>query len=106
MRKKEDHEIINHFGPQVGKLMVRHAALEDEFTNTCLENGVKLVPLDDEDTTEEQRKIILDTGLTTQKMLRIFSTSPEMYQKLNAWKVNSGEFAAYMETIGKLDELM
>lgn len=86
--------------------MIRHAALEDEFTNTCLENGVKLVQLDDEDTTEEQRKIIVDTGVTTQKLLRIFSTDPEMYQKLNAWKVPSGEFTSYMETIGSLNELM
>jgi hypothetical protein len=29
-----------------------------------------------------------------------------MYQKLNVWKVNSSEFSAYMETIGKLEKLM
>jgi hypothetical protein len=67
LRKKDEQEIINWFGPQVGKLMVKHAQLEDEFNNECLEqqeiqDQVKIKSLDDEDTTEEQRKIILDLG--------------------------------------------
>jgi len=33
--------------------MIKHAQLEEDFTNNCLENGVKMIPLDDEDTTEE-----------------------------------------------------
>ena len=51
--RKSDEDVISHFGPQVGKRMIRHAQLEEDFTNNCLENGVKMVPLDDEDTTEE-----------------------------------------------------
>ena len=58
--RKSDEDVINTFGPQVGKLMIKHAQLEEDFTNNCLENGVKMIPLDDEDTTEEQRKTILD----------------------------------------------
>jgi hypothetical protein len=106
LRKRDDSEVINHFGPNVGKLMCKHAELEDDFTNNCLENGVKIIPLDDEDTTEEQRKIILDLQTTTTKILRIFSTDSEMYQKLNMWKQPSNEFSAYMETVGKLENLM
>ena len=51
--RKSEEETINSFGPQVGKLMYKHAALEEDFTNNCLENGVKMIPLDDEETTEE-----------------------------------------------------
>ena len=29
-----------------------------------------------------------------------------MFKKLQAYRVNSNDFAAYMETMGKLDELM
>lgn len=29
-----------------------------------------------------------------------------MFKKLQAFKVNSSDFAAYMETMGKLDQLM
>ena len=59
--------------------MYKHAALEEDFTNNCLENGVKMIPLDDEETTEEQRKTILDLQVTTAKIVRIFSTDPEMF---------------------------
>lgn len=51
--RQSEEDVINHFGLQVGRLMVRHAQLEDEFNNTCLENGVKILPIDDEDTSEE-----------------------------------------------------
>ena len=104
--RKSDEDVINTFGPQVGKLMIKHAQLEEDFTNNCLENGVKMIPLDDEDTTEEQRKTILDLQVTTSKIVRIFSTDAEMYQKLQSYKVNSTEFTAFMDTIGKLNELM
>ena len=58
--RRDDQEVINHFGPQVGKLMCRHAALEEDFSTNCLENGVNMVKIDDEDTTEEQIKTIMD----------------------------------------------
>ena len=77
--RKSDEEVLNHFGHQVGKLLIKHAQLEEDFTNNCLENGVKIIPLDDEDTTEEQRKTILDLQVTTAKIVRIFSTDQEMY---------------------------
>lgn len=80
--------------------------LEEEFTYNCLDNGVKIIPLDDEETTEEQRKTILDLHVTTSKIVRIFSTDEEMYQKLQSWKVSSGEFGAFMETIKSLNQLM
>ena len=51
--RRDDQEVINHFGPQLGRLMIKHAALEEDFNTNCLENGVKMLKLDDEDTTEE-----------------------------------------------------
>jgi len=83
--RKDEQVVINHFGPQVGKLMWRHAALEEDFNTNCTENGVKMLKLDDEDTTEEQRNTILEVQKTTAKILRIFMTDQEMYQRLLAW---------------------
>lgn len=65
-----------------------------------------MIQLDDEDTTEEQRKTILDLQVTTGKIVRIFMTDKEMEQKLQSYRVNSNEFTQYMETVGKLDQLM
>lgn len=59
-----------------------------------------MVQLDDEETTEEQRKTILDLQVTTSKIVRVFSTDAEMYQKLMSYKVNSSEFSAFMDTVG------
>ena len=104
--RKSDENVLNQFGHQVGRLLIRHAMLEEEFTNNCLENGMKIVALDDEETTEEQRKTILDLHTSTSKIVRVFSTDQQMFQKLQSWKVNSGEFAAFMETIKSLNQLM
>lgn len=105
-RDKDEQEVMGYFGPQVGKLMWRHAALEEDFSTNCLENGVKMLKIDDEDTTEEQRNTIIEVQKTTAKILRIFMTDDEMFKKLEAWKVNSAEMTAYTETIGKLEQLM
>ena len=71
--RKNEEDVINQFGPNVGKLMIKHAQLEEDFTNNCLgDGGAKMVALDDEETTEEQRKTILDLQVTTSKIVRIF----------------------------------
>lgn len=105
--RKSDEDVINQFGPQVGKLLIKHGQLEDDFTNNCLgDGGVKMIALDDEETTDEQRKTILDLQITTQKIVRIFTSDHEMFLKLQSYKVNSPDFSAFMETVGKLNELM
>ena len=65
-----------------------------------------MIALDDEETTDEQRKTILDLQITTQKIVRIFTSDHEMFLKLQSYKVNSPDFSAFMETVGKLNELM
>ena len=56
IRKADEHEIINHFGPQIGKLILKHAMLEEKFNNVCLENGVKMTPINDEFISDEARQ--------------------------------------------------
>lgn len=66
IRKKEESEVISHFGPPVGKLLIKHAALEEKFQSTCLgDDAAKMMPIDDEFTPEEARKTILDLRGTT-----------------------------------------
>jgi hypothetical protein len=56
IRKREDTEILSHFGPAVGKLLIKHAALEDKFQNTCIwDDGAKMIPVDDPFITDEAR---------------------------------------------------
>jgi hypothetical protein len=31
--KKDEHDVIAHFGPRVGKLIWKHALLEDKFNS-------------------------------------------------------------------------
>ena len=82
LRNKDDAEVINIYGPQVGKYMIRHALLEEDFNTNCLENGANMYPLDYEDLTEEQRTTILNVATSTNKLVRIFSTDDEMFKKL------------------------
>jgi len=55
IRKKDEAEIINHFGNHTGRLLCKQAYLEDRFVSVCVEDGIKMTPLDDEFITEEAR---------------------------------------------------
>ena len=73
IRKKDENEICNHFGTYIGKLLLRQAWLEEKFVTVCVEDGVKMTPLDDEFITDEARQIALDTKANIVKLIRIFS---------------------------------
>lgn len=73
IRKKDEHDVINHFGHQVGKLLIKHAYLEDKFNTVCIEDGVNAIQITDETCTEDQRQIMLDVRATTSKLIRAFS---------------------------------
>ena len=50
------HSEMGHFGPAVGKLLIKHANLEDKFINTCIwDDGAKMIPVDDLYISEEAR---------------------------------------------------
>jgi hypothetical protein len=72
IRKADEHEIINHFGPQIGKLILKHAMLEERFNNVCLDGGVKMTPLTDDYITDEARQTYHDLKITIQKLVRHF----------------------------------
>jgi len=73
LRKKDESDIINHFGPRVGKLLWKQSILEERFQTVCVEDGVKMTPLDDEFITEETRQCALDVADTISKLVRAFS---------------------------------
>ena len=96
IRKKDENEICNHFGQYNGKLLLRQAHLEERFVTVCVEDGVKMTPLDDEFITEEARQIALDTKANIIKLIRAFSTR-ENQLKLKAYEHKSGEFASFVD---------
>ena len=63
IRKAEQNEIINHFGPQIGKLILQHAWLEDKFGAICID-GVKMIALTDDNVPDEARQTIRDLTVT------------------------------------------
>ena len=74
IKKKEESEVISHFGPPVGKLLLKHAALEQKFNECCLgDDNARMVPMDDPFISEEARQILIDIRGTTNKLLRAFT---------------------------------
>lgn len=84
IRKKEENDVIHHFGPRVGKLLCNHANLEEKFVTVCVEDGVKMSPIDHELTSEEARQTALAVRDNTAKLIRIFSDR-EHQLKLKQW---------------------
>ena len=71
---KDGHDpIYNIFGVQLGKLVIKHAEIEDEFTLLCVPDGVKMVP-DDENIEPAQVDCKLALRNSTLKLIRAFST--------------------------------
>ena len=104
IRKKDDQEIINHFGPQAGKLLIKHGDLEEKFNQECVEDGVKMTPLTDEFITDEARACALDVKASTAKLIRTFA-SKEMQLKLKQYESKSEDFTEYFKTFEKLKSL-
>lgn len=96
LRKKDENEVCNHFGPFIGKLLCKQAWLEERFVTVCVEDGIKMTPLNDEYITEEARQCALDTKANITKLIRVFSDR-ENQLKLKAYEHKSGEFAAFLD---------
>lgn len=101
LRKKDENEIFNHFGVHTGKLLCRQAFLEEKFVTVCVEDGVKMTPLDDEFITEEARQCALDLKANITKLIRIFSDR-ENQLKLKQYAVKSSEFAVFIDQFANL----
>lgn len=109
--KKEESDIISHFGPPIGKLVIKHANLEDKFNQLCLDDGgSKMINIDDPQQqafiSDEQRQIILDLRGTTNKLLRAFSKKEnQLLLSDKAYKQASPDFIKFNETIENLELL-
>ena len=55
LKKCDEAEVLQKFGPKIGKMLINQAMLEEKFQTVCVEDGVKMTPLDDEFITEEAR---------------------------------------------------
>ena len=62
IRKCDEAETIQHFGARTGKLLIKQAILEERFQTVCVEDGVKMTPLDDEFISEEARQCALEVA--------------------------------------------
>ena len=63
IRKKDEHDVINHFGARVGRLLIKHSILEERFTTLCVEDGMKMTPM--EDLSDEAKQCAFDIKETT-----------------------------------------
>ena len=107
IRKKDDQEIINHFGPQAGKLLIKHGDLEEKFNQECVEDGVKMTPLTDEFITDEARQCVCAWRKSFHCKaypIRTFA-SKEMQLKLKQYESKSEDFTEYFKTFEKLKSL-
>jgi hypothetical protein len=104
IRKREDTEIMSHFGPAVGKLLIKHSILEDKFQNTCIwDDGAKMIPVDDPFITDEARQVIIDVRGTTNKLMRAFSKRENLLLLEKSFNVKSQDFVKFNETMTCLE---
>jgi hypothetical protein len=105
IRKQEEQDLINHFGPKIGKLLKKQGELEDQFQNNCMET-MKMKPIDDEGTTEEERKIALDVKANIKVLVRHFSEKQNQLKlKVAPYNVASSEFTVFYQTFEDLKKL-
>ena len=60
IRRRDENEVMNHFGSRVGKQLLKQGFLEEKFMNVLVEDGIKMTPLTDEFITEDARNTALD----------------------------------------------
>ncbi|CDW86748.1 iq domain-containing protein d [Stylonychia lemnae] len=104
--KKEEEDICNVFGQQIGQLLYRHALLEQSFKQNNIGPDSKMYALDDEYLQEESRKVAIDIRKTISNLVRHFSM-PALQVKLKATfgDQRSNEFAGFIETFEQLKTL-
>lgn len=104
IRKADEAEVLTNFGSKIGKMLINQAILEEKFQTVCVEDGVKMTPLDDEFINDEARQCALDTKANIKKLIRFF-TEKENMLKLKAYQCNSSEFSAFYDSFGNMQKL-
>ena len=104
VKKQDENELIHQYGQKVGRLLYSHANLEEKFQTQCVEDGVKMSPIDD--MYEEPRQVALDLKSSTLKLVREFSIEENMLKlKASNLKKESLEFNSYIKTFDDLEKL-
>lgn len=103
LAKDGQNHIMNDFGGQLGKLIISHAELEDEFNTICVPDGVKMVP-DDENIEPAQVDCKIALRNSTLKLIRAFSTK-ENQLKLKTYEQKSNEMETFKLTFADLENL-
>lgn len=107
VRKRDANEVINHFGPRVGKLLIKQAYLEEKFNTVCVEDGVKMTPLTDEFITDDARQCALELRETTSELIRAFSIKEnELKLRAHGYHNTQGELSNFLEAFKHLEEMM
>uniref|UniRef100_A0A7S3CT80 Dynein regulatory complex protein 10 n=1 Tax=Strombidium rassoulzadegani TaxID=1082188 RepID=A0A7S3CT80_9SPIT len=105
VRKKDDNDIVNHFGPSVGRLLIKHAILEEKFNTVCVEDGVKMTKFEEMES-EEARQCALDIRQTTAKLVRLFSDKENRLKLRAQFAQTSAEFSNFIGTVNSLEKMM
>jgi len=101
--KDGPNDILNNFGPQLGKTIIRHAEIEDEFQIICVPDGVKMVP-DDENIEPPQVDCKIALRNSTLKLMRAFGTR-ENQLKLKQYETKSTEIEGLRDTFKEVQKL-
>lgn len=91
---------MDHFGGPLGRLLWRHALLEERYNTLASEQVNSVAAGEDEDDhmAEEDRLVKEDLKMSTLKLIRNFS-KPENQEKLTTLKISvDGEIQSFMET--------
>ena len=79
--KKDEAQLVDHFGGPLGRLLWRHALLEERYSTLVAENVGNGKEEEDEPVNEEEILISNDLRSSTQKLIRQFS-NPQNRERL------------------------
>lgn len=105
--KKDEAQLVDHFGGPLGRLLWRHALLEDQYNTLAAEaiNSVQAGEEEDDPMAEDTRLVQEDLKASTQKLIRHFGKL-ENKEKLASLKINiDGDIQEFMKTWAQMNEL-
>lgn len=102
----QDVDLEDAFGRDVADLMVSHAELEKSFKENNITPEGKIMPLDDEQMTDEHRATVERLRKTTTKLVRVFLKDENIRLKLRRFGDNKNvDMEEFKNQILKLKEL-
>ena len=86
-------------------MLLNQAMLEEKFSTVCVEDGIKMTPLEDEFISEEARMCALDTKANIKKLIREFTSRENLLKLKSFGDVKSAEFVGFQEGFTSLQTL-